>query len=402
MDQRPNDAHTGLRRLRLLTWLSTAGVVYLIGGVAAGWLAVADGSPVLRLSTLGGVLLASGAGGWLLSRPLRPDQLEHGEAGGPSDVGIRRAVLAGCAGAVVVALLGPQLSAAGLLSPVGVASMTAAVAVAASRRARLALLGAGVVMAAALASAGSLMATGRVDQPLLWTAVLLTAAFPQAMVFQHWMWEVAGRLHRAGHTTAQLAVAQERLRFAAELHDIQGHHLQVIALKSELAARLADSDPAAAVEHMAEVQRLARTALQDTREVVRGYRRVSLVDELANAVKVLAAAGVRCPPPALAPAEELSESTRNLLGLVVRETTTNVLRHSSARHATMRLDVADATAVLEIGNDGTQRSVLQPLGTGLPGLRERLAHAGGSLAWSHDGDWFRVTARVPAAAEVGV
>ena len=398
MDHVPREARSGLRRLRLLTWWSTAGPVYAIGGVAAGWLMVADGPGPLRSGILGGVLLASGAGGWLLSRPLRRDHVTHGQAEVTSDVGVRGAVVAGCAGAVLVALLGPQLGAAGLLSPAGLACMTAAVAVVAPRRARLPLLAGGVVIAAGLATAGSVLATGRVDRQLLGTAVLFTAAFPQAIVFQHWMWEVAGRLDQAGHMAAELAVAQERLRFAGELHDIQGHHLQVIALKSELAGRLAESDPAAAVEHMAEVQALARTALQDTREVVHGYRRVSLVDELANSAKVLTSAGIRCPPPVQAHAEELTELTRNLLGLVVRETTTNVLRHSRARHAAVQLEVADDTAVLEVRNDGTQQAANQPPGTGLPVLRDRLAAAGGSLSWSRDGDWFSVTARLPAGA----
>ena len=121
---------------------------------------------------------------------------------------------------------------------------------------------------------------------------VLLAITAATMLGLLWGWEVAARLERARRLSAELAVADERLRFAADLHDIQGHHLQVIALKSELAARLARTDPARAAAEMEEVQRLAAKALDDTRAVVQGYRRTSLDEEIANATRVLAAAGI--------------------------------------------------------------------------------------------------------------
>ncbi|UPZ27268.1 histidine kinase [Streptomyces sp. LRE541] len=107
-----------------------------------------------------------------------------------------------------------------------------------------------------------------------------------------WAWDTARRLDEARRLEAELAVRDERLKFAANLHDIQGHHLQVISLKSELAARVVDTDPARAAAEMREVRQLAADALSDTRAVVQGYRRTTLDDEITNATRVLAAAGI--------------------------------------------------------------------------------------------------------------
>ncbi|MQY06547.1 sensor histidine kinase [Actinomadura macrotermitis] len=212
-----------------------------------------------------------------------------------------------------------------------------------------------------------------------------------------WAWDVAGRLDEARRLSAELAVKDERLRFAADLHDIQGHHLQVIALKSELAARLAAADPARAAAEMEEVRRLAADALRDTRAVVQGYRRTALDEEIANATRVLAAAGIDARTD-LAPAA-LAGPARHLLGLVMREATTNVLRHSRARHATVDYRVADGVARLRVGNDGAHGSSADASGTGLRTLADRLHGAGGALTWTRDGDRFEVTATLPAGPE---
>src|SRR5690606_35384605 len=128
---------------------------------------------------------------------------------------------------------------------------------------------------------------------------------------------------------------RERLRFAADLHDIQGHHLQVIALKSELAERLLDTNPDAAREHIHETRTIARQALEETRSLVYGYRDVALADELENAREVLAAAGARCELDIGVLPDDAE--ARRTLALVVREATTNILRHSAATKAWIRL-----------------------------------------------------------------
>ncbi|EKX64093.1 sensor histidine kinase [Streptomyces ipomoeae] len=246
------------------------------------------------------------------------------------------------------------------------------------------------------------------------------ALFPAGLVaFTAWMvlgplwaWNLAGRLDRARRLEAELAVKDERLRFAADLHDIQGHHLQVIALKSELAERLVERDPARAAAEMREVRQLAADALRDTRAVVRGYRRTTLDDEIANATKVLAAAGIDArtafDPGAVT---AMTDSARHLLGLVVREAITNALRHSRARCAELDYRVIDGRARLRVSNDGAEERPgggdgpeeggttgigrTGDDGTGLTALGERLRAADGELTWHRDGDRFVVTAWLP-------
>jgi two-component system sensor histidine kinase DesK len=225
------------------------------------------------------------------------------------------------------------------------------------------------------------------------TAVLATGLCVAALMVQLWVWEIAARVGREGTRAAEAAVAGERQRFAADLHDIQGHSLQVIVLKSELAARLAGTDTARAAAEMRAVEELARAALRDTRQVAHGYRDVSLRTEIGNAVGVLAAAGVRCrtgppAPPDLAPA------TERLLALLIREATTNVLRHSTATDAEIAMTATPTGIELAVRNDG-------PLpggddgGSGLGGLAQRFAAAGGTLRWGVREGRFAVEAELP-------
>ncbi len=213
-----------------------------------------------------------------------------------------------------------------------------------------------------------------------------------------WTWRVAVQLDEARRRAAALAVANERLRFAADLHDIQGHHLQVIALKSELAGRLLAADPEAARHEIDEVQRLAADARRDTRAVVQGYRRTSLDAEIANATSVLASAGIdaqlHVDPDVHV--EGLTEDARHLLGLVVREAITNVLRHSTATRADIGLRRDDDT-LLTVTNDGVHTDPTTADGGGLHDLAERLQAGGATLIWRRDGDRFEVHATLPTA-----
>lgn len=114
---------------------------------------------------------------------------------------------------------------------------------------------------------------------------------PCAIVFQVWLWELMRQVQDSGEAAAELAGVKERLRMAADLHDVQGHHLQVIALKAELAARQIDRDADTARGAMVEVQNLARQAIDETRDLVVGYRKTNLAEEIANAASVLEATG---------------------------------------------------------------------------------------------------------------
>ena len=240
--------------------------------------------------------------------------------------------------------------------------------------------------------------TGRIAWPVAIYAVTL----PFMLLSSLWWWEIVVELDRHRRTAGELAVTRERLRFASDLHDIQGHHLQVISLKSELAERLLERDPDAAREHIHEVRLIAKEALEETRSLVAGYRRVALVDELENAREVLTAAGADCD---LRLGELPADaSARSALASVVREATTNILRHSSATHVSIVLSTVDGRCDLVIANDGASVGEVgsAAAGSGLEGLRERLAAVGGTLEASTDAarGRFELRVSVPVVAEV--
>ncbi|MEU3843945.1 histidine kinase [Streptomyces sp. NPDC028635] len=209
-----------------------------------------------------------------------------------------------------------------------------------------------------------------------------------------WTLSVLWEAERSRDIEARLAVAEERLRFGRDLHDVMGRNLAVIALKSELAVQLARRGRPEAVEQMIEVQRIAQESQREVREVVRGYREADLGVELAGAQGVLAAAGIAC---------EVSGEVRGLpagvqsaLAWVVREATTNVLRHGDAGWCSVTVEVSEGRVVLTVENDGAGAVQGGAGGSGLAGLRERLAEVGGTLAAGPaEGGTFRVVAEVP-------
>jgi two-component system sensor histidine kinase DesK len=205
-------------------------------------------------------------------------------------------------------------------------------------------------------------------------------------------------LQEAREELARNAVAEERLRFARDLHDLLGHSLSLIALKSELARRLATVDPARAGAEMADVEEAARRALAEVRDAVSGYRQVSCAQALAEARAALTGAGVAVRLPDVVPV--LPGGVDAALGWVVREATTNVLRHSGAARVTVELTEDGVRAVLTVTDDGAgtgeRLTVLGGSGAGLAGLRERVAALGGELAAGPvDGGGYRVRAEVP-------
>ncbi|UOE22189.1 sensor histidine kinase [Thermobifida halotolerans] len=193
-----------------------------------------------------------------------------------------------------------------------------------------------------------------------------------------WLWEIAREATLAREARARLAVSEERLRFARDMHDLLGHSLSGIAVKSELAARLAERDPGRAAVEMAEVQRIAREALREVRTAVSGYRNVDLADELASVRSVLTAAGVHTTVTGGHAA--LPEELRPLAAWIAREGATNVLRHSSARRCDITLAEQDRACVVEVYNDGVRPGRAAVFGNGLTGLSERTATVGGTLS----------------------
>ena len=182
---------------------------------------------------------------------------------------------------------------------------------------------------------------------------------------------------------ARLAVAAERERFARDLHDLLGHSLSVIALKSELAGRLLGSDPAAAAAEIADVEQVARTSLTEVREAVSGYRQPTLDSELEGARIALSAAGVDTS--VVRASVALDPDVESVLAWAVREGATNVIRHSRARRCAITIAVDGDGARVEITDDGVgseSRGFDDELaggGHGLEGLLERAASLGGRV-----------------------
>ncbi|GAB3236807.1 hypothetical protein GCM10027447_35380 [Glycomyces halotolerans] len=260
------------------------------------------------------------------------------------------------------------------------------------RHLRSSLLSSGVIILASIAIA----AAGLADGSMVVFSLLFTPSVLGGVIGQWWFYEIAERLDDARAVAGELAVAEERLRFASELHDIQGGHLQAIALKAQLARRLVEREPARAEAELEQVEALARQALDDTREVVSGYRKVSLADEIDSAGRVLRSAGIQTIVRADAP--RLRAGAERLLGLLVREATTNMLRHSRARAAELAV-AADGTAVTAtVANDGAAEAE-HPSGNGIAMLAERFAEAGGTVTAALEGRRFTLTGTLPLDIE---
>src|SRR5438128_7751680 len=206
--------------------------------------------------------------------------------------------------------------------------------------------------------------------------------------------EANQQLSQAREQIARLAVGEERLRFARDLHDLLGHSLSVIALKSELAGRLIKTTPGLAAHEVEDIEKVARDALRDVREAVAGYRQPTLAAELAGAHEALAAAGIEDHiDQDHAPLPSVVES---VLAWTVREGVTNVMRHSQAKRCAIRIANQDGRATVEVVDDG--RGGTLEAGTGLRGLRERVLERGGTLTAEplpHEG--FRLKVTLPLA-----
>jgi len=240
------------------------------------------------------------------------------------------------------------------------------------------------------------------------------------------------KLNQARAELARMAVAEERLRISRDLHDLLGHSLSLIALKSELAGRTIESDPPRAAREIAELEAVARRSLTEVRQAVTGYRQPSLAAELAAARRMLASAGIDCRVDAPR-SYDLPPDVDALLAWTVREASTNIVRHSGALHATIRVEVTDASASADLTDDGAGPPAARPApgagagaagpasatglasatgpasgtgpagaaaGSGLAGLAERASRLGGTLlagAGRHGGFRVRVTVPLPAA-----
>ncbi|MEV4640592.1 histidine kinase [Actinoplanes sp. NPDC049548] len=358
----------GLPLLRRLTWWTLIGCLLAVGVVV-----VADAQTLpsfAAVTSFAATALALTVAGVLFARPVPHAMLAVGAL----------------AGAVLVAL-GRAHDVGGFPWVLPLGCVTAAAWPTWSRP-TVPVAGSALAFLAALAGSGGSVIEACVD-------AATTALCAGGLYAQIWVLHVAERLERARHLERAAAVAEERLRFASDLHDIQGHSLHVIALKSELAGHLVADDPVRAAAELREVQALARRALGETEEVVNGYRKVTLDREIANAARVLRSAGIEVS--VTAQPDGIKEPARDLFGLVVRECTTNVLRHSEATRCEISVSGNDARAELRFANDRPLSPAPGPAG-GLTGLTDRLAAVGGTLDYSGTPGGFTVHATVPVSA----
>ncbi|MGW2157835.1 sensor histidine kinase [Nonomuraea sp. NPDC001699] len=257
----------------------------------------------------------------------------------------------------------------------------------------------------------SLTAYGRPFGQVWWVPLAIMVEAVTVASIKH-LGELVARLDAARAHVARLAVDNERLRFARDLHDTLGHTLTSITIRSQLAARLARTDPERAAREMADVERAARQALDEVRHAVAGCRVPSLSGELRAAAHSLNLAGIRLEiSPAGGPVPAAAET---LLAWTVREAATNVVRHNRAHRCHIDLGVDGHTATVEIRDDGTATTPAPEAtgaeaagagsaglagavgGNGLTGLAERIAAVGGRLeAGPLPGGGYRLLARVP-------
>lgn len=216
------------------------------------------------------------------------------------------------------------------------------------------------------------------------------------ILFSRLRWRRNAELRLSQEEVRRLAAMAERERIGRDLHDLLGHTLSVIVLKSELAGKLLDRDAGAARAQIGEVESVARQALAQVREAVVGIRSTGLQAELAAARLALLSADVhldqRLPPVAM------DEKIENVLAMAVREAVTNILRHASARRVEVELREDGDGVQLSIVDDG--RGGVVRHGNGLAGMKERLASVRGTLdVDSAAGAGTRLTLRAPKSPQ---
>ncbi|HEU0168040.1 MAG TPA: histidine kinase, partial [Chloroflexota bacterium] len=198
--------------------------------------------------------------------------------------------------------------------------------------------------------AGAIGLVERDNVPDLAQGGLLIAGIGASVATVGYTIRTTRELRAARAEVARLAVNEERLRFARDLHDLLGHSLSLVALKCDLADQLVQSAPDRARQEIQEAAGVTRDALREVRETVAGYRRPTLAGELAGAQELLAAAGIGChvegQPPELAPEAETA------LAWTLREAITNVIRHSRAQRCAIRVEHRGGSVELEVSDDG--------------------------------------------------
>ncbi|MGY1397794.1 sensor histidine kinase [Streptomyces sp. SS10] len=251
--------------------------------------------------------------------------------------------------------------------------------------------GVGLVAFVAVVGAVKVLTAPDGATDVLFLYVLLPAGVTVVMVGSLFagqvFYDLVEELEDTREREAELAVMKERMRFASDLHDIQGHTLHVVKLKITLAEKLLGTDVGRAGQELSEVRALVGDTITQTKELAYAQRRLNLSAELENAKNLFEAAGIHVRVEREA---DVDERANELLGQVLRETTTNILRHAQATYVRITLSEA-GIAVL---NDGAGTTPLSGLG-GLSTLRERVAGNGGELTAEKRDGRFLTRARFP-------
>lgn len=353
-----------MRTLPRPAWWSAFVLPWLLVMVVSAGLLVRDGTPPAALAVALALKLALTA---LYVRLAMRDALSVEDLGTgptPAQLGRRIVMLAGMV-AVIVALM-QRFPGTGMwwyvMFPVIAAGLALPTALAAAAVATL--TAAGIVLPWLL--------EGRLELMLL----IELAIGGGAMAVRRLTLTIE-ELRAAREALARRAVLEERLRFARDLHDLVGHSLSLIALKSELARRLLPAHPDEAAREVRDVEQGARDALRHVRAAVTGYRQPTLAGELDAARELLAAAGIDAEVRAEAALE--APALDALLAWTVRESITNVVRHSRARRCRIVVARGDGRVRVTVEDDGRGVADAVPAGSGLTGLAERAAALGARL-----------------------
>lgn len=254
-----------------------------------------------------------------------------------------------------------------------------------------------ILLAAAAAAAAPAMT--RTDGPLAGSTIVYSAtALIVGAATVYALCEapvLTGQLYRTRDQLAHVAVTAERSRFARDVHDLLGFHLSAVTLTAELAYRELASDPGQARRRLETVREHTESAIAHVRDIDAAAD-VTLDEELQAAESVLRDAGVRAT--VHAPTAGLPPHLDRVLAVVVRESVTNIIRHSHARTCSITLQRRNDAVRLRVTNDGAvngrPREAGGP-GNGLANLAVRTRDAGGRFTSEPDGDTFAVTAELP-------
>ncbi|MET7834662.1 histidine kinase [Micromonospora sediminicola] len=218
---------------------------------------------------------------------------------------------------------------------------------------------------------------------------VLTVVVTLLTVLGERFYDLIRELEQTREREAELAVVRERARFASDLHDIQGHTLHVVKLKIALTQKLLDRDTARAAKELRETYELVSDTIAQAKELAYAQRRLNLTAEIENAKNLFEAAGIRVRVTRKA---EVDTRSSELLGQVLRETTTNILRHAQATQVQITLSESGITIV----NDGVT-ATRPPELRGLAALRQRVAGDGGELTVRQTDERFLTAADFPPA-----